>query len=100
MACILLYSSAVRVHDSQAYRKMDVTRERISCIWELREILLTFQTSFNLASAAVVCAVLVNISGIAVDIKLICATKGQNREPEKYGEVNKGKRKLDRRTVH
>ena len=30
MACILLWSSAVRVHDLQAYRKMDVTRERIS----------------------------------------------------------------------
>ena len=29
MACILLWSSAVRVHDSQAYRKTDVTRERI-----------------------------------------------------------------------
>ena len=25
MACTLLWSSAVRVHDSQAYRKMDVT---------------------------------------------------------------------------
>ena len=25
MACILFWSSAVRVHDSQAYRKMDVT---------------------------------------------------------------------------
>ena len=35
MACILLWSSAVRVHDSQAYRKMDVTRERISRILEL-----------------------------------------------------------------
>ena len=30
MAYILLWSSAVRVHDSQAYRKMDVTRERIT----------------------------------------------------------------------
>ena len=39
MACILLWSSAVRVHDSQAYRKMDMTRERISRILELREIL-------------------------------------------------------------
>ena len=38
MACILLWSSAVRVHDSQAYRKMDATRERISRILELREI--------------------------------------------------------------
>ena len=43
---------------------MDVTRERISCIWELREILLSFRTSFNLASAAVVCAILESISGL------------------------------------
>ena len=40
MACILLWSSAVRVHDSQAYRKMDETRERISCILELRVAIL------------------------------------------------------------
>ena len=36
IACILLWSSAVRVHDSQANRKMDVTRERIRRILELR----------------------------------------------------------------
>ena len=48
MACILLWSSAVRVHDSQAYRKMDVTRERISRILELREILLSIKTGFSL----------------------------------------------------
>ena len=35
MVCILFWSSAVRVHDSQAYRKMVVTRERISRILEL-----------------------------------------------------------------
>ena len=64
MACILLWSSAVRVHDSQAYRKMDVTRERISCILELREILLSFQTAFNLVNAAVACAILESISGL------------------------------------
>ena len=51
MACILLWSSAVRVHDSQAYRKMDVTRERISRILELREILLSIQTGFSLVNA-------------------------------------------------
>ena len=34
-------------------RKMDVTRECISRILELREILLSFQTGFNLVSAAV-----------------------------------------------
>ena len=43
MACILLLSPAVRVHDSQAYRKMDVTTERIIRILELREILLSIQ---------------------------------------------------------
>ena len=58
MAWILLWSSAVRVHDSQAYRKMDVTRERISRILELIEILLSTQTGFSLVNAAVVCAIL------------------------------------------
>ena len=64
MAWILLWSSALRVHDSQAYRKMDVTRERISHILELREILLSFQTGFNLLNAAVICANLKSISGL------------------------------------
>ena len=64
MACILLWSSAVRIHDSQAYRKMDVTRERISGILELREILLSIQTAFSLVNAAVVCAILDSISGL------------------------------------
>ena len=39
-------------------RKMDVTRERISRILELREMLLSFQTGFNLVNAADVCAIL------------------------------------------
>ena len=43
MARILLCSSAVRVHDSQAYRKMDVTRDQIGRILELKEMLLSFQ---------------------------------------------------------
>ena len=54
----------MRIHDSQAYKKMDVTRERISGILELREILLSFQTGFNLDNAAVVCAILESISGL------------------------------------
>ena len=64
MACILLWSSAVRVHDSQAYRKMDVTRKGISRILELREILLSFQTCVILVNAAVVCAILESVSGL------------------------------------
>ena len=64
MACILLWSSAVRIHDLQAYRKMNVTREHISRFFELREILLSFQTGFNLVNAAVVCAIMESISGL------------------------------------
>ena len=56
--------SAVRVRDSQAYRKMDVTRERISCILELREIPMSFQTGFNLVKAAIACAFLRSISSL------------------------------------
>ena len=43
---------------------MGVTRERIGRILELREILLLFQTGFNLVSATVVCAILESISGL------------------------------------
>ena len=60
MACIL-WSSVVRIHDSQ---KEGVTRERISRILELRKILLSVQTGFNLVNAAAVCAILESISGL------------------------------------
>ena len=63
MACILL-CSAVKVHDSHAYRNMDVTRERISRILELRETLLSFQTGFSLVDVAVVSAILRSISSL------------------------------------
>ena len=43
---------------------MDVTRERISRILELREILLSVQTGLSLINAAVVFAVLESISGL------------------------------------
>ena len=64
MACILLRSSAVGVHGSHAYRRIDVTRGRISRVLELREILLSFQIGFNPVNAAVVCAFLQSISGL------------------------------------
>ena len=53
----------MRVHDSQAYRKMDVTKERISRILELREMLLSIQTGFSLVNAAVACTIPESISG-------------------------------------
>ena len=54
----------MRVHNSQAYMKMVVARECISCILELKELLLSFQTVFSLVNAAVVCAILESISGL------------------------------------
>ena len=43
---------------------MYVTRERISRILELREILLSIQTGLSLVNAAVVRAILESISGL------------------------------------
>ena len=43
MACILLSASAVIVQDSQAFRNMDMTRERINLIFELSAMFLSFQ---------------------------------------------------------
>ena len=59
----------MRVYDSRAYKKIDVTRERVSheCtsrILELKEMLQSFKTGFNLVDAAVVCAILESISGL------------------------------------
>ena len=46
------------------HRKMDVTKECISPILELTEILLSFQAGFNLVNATVVCVILESISGL------------------------------------
>ena len=54
----------MRVHDSQANKKMDVTRKHIGRILELRKIILSFEIGFNLVSTAVICAVLESMSGL------------------------------------
>ena len=64
MAYILVCRSAERIHVSQAYRKMGMTRERISLIFELTVMFLSFHKGFNLVSAAVVYAILASISGL------------------------------------
>ena len=91
MACILLWSSAVRVHDSQAYRKMDVTKEHIICILELREILLSFHTGFNLVNAAVVQPLDKASTAYGMEIsaektKLMTNTSGINTEIKVNGQ--------------
>ena len=64
MACILLSVSAVSVQDSQACRNMRMTRERISLIFELSAIFLSFQMVLRFVSAAVVWAILARMSGL------------------------------------
>ena len=64
VACNFFRMSAANVQVSQAYISTEITRERISPIFELREICLSLQMVFSLASAAVVCAVLDSTSGL------------------------------------
>ena len=64
MATILLCSSVVRVHDSQAHRKMCVRKECIGRILKLRELFLSFEIGLNLDSVAVVSAILESISSL------------------------------------
>ena len=63
MARILLCSSTVRDHDSQE-DGCDKGTHKSYRVLELREMLLTFETDFNLVNAAVVCAILKSISGL------------------------------------
>ena len=64
MACNYFRMSAVNVHVSQAYDSTEITRDGVSLIFELREICLSFQMVFSLASAAVVIAILDCNSGL------------------------------------
>ena len=62
-ACNFFRISAVNAQVSQAYNN-EITGERVSLIFELRDICFSFQMVFNLASAAVVCAILDSTSGL------------------------------------
>ena len=64
VACNIFKMSAVNVQVSQAYNGFEITKERISLIFELREIGLPFRWSSGLASAAVVWAILDSTSGL------------------------------------
>ena len=55
--CSFSYS-AVKIHDSQAYRNMEMTRERISFIFYPRDMLSSLQMGFSFVRAAMACAIL------------------------------------------
>ena len=67
--CNFFRMPSVNVQVSQTYNSTEITRERISLIFELREKYLLFQMVFSLASAALVCAILDSASGLGT---LIC----------------------------
>ena len=62
--CVLFSNSAVKVHDSQIYRNMEMSRERISFTFEPRDMLLSLQMSFSFVTAAVAYAILERIAGL------------------------------------
>ena len=51
--CVHFSNSAVKVHDSQAYRNMEMTRERISFTFDLGNMLLSLQMGFSFVRVAV-----------------------------------------------
>ena len=64
MAWVLLSVSAVKVHLSHAYMKVDKMSVRISLALEAREMFLSLHIVSSLERAAVVWATLENISGL------------------------------------
>ncbi|MES9993104.1 MAG: hypothetical protein ABW098_14190, partial [Candidatus Thiodiazotropha sp.] len=50
---VLFTSSAVKAHESQAYRNMEMTRERISLTFDARDMLLSLNIGFSFVRAAV-----------------------------------------------
>ena len=62
--CLISFSSisfVVKVHGSQAYRNMEITREHISFTFDPRDVMLSPQNGFSFVRAAVACAILENL---------------------------------------
>ena len=62
--CVLFSNSAIKVHDSQVLRNMEMTRERISFTFDQSEMLLLLQMGFSFVRTAVACAILERTSGL------------------------------------
>ena len=60
----LFSTSAVEVHDPQAYRNIGMTREHISFTFDPRDMFLSLQIGFSFVKAAVGCAILERTSGL------------------------------------
>ena len=56
-ASVLFSNSAVKAHDSQAYRNMEMPRERIIFTFDPRDMLLSLQIGFSFERAAAAYAI-------------------------------------------
>ena len=65
--CSFLYSTA-KVHVSQAYIKMDMTRERVSFCLGLTNLLLPLQVDISFARAVVARALFERTSGLELHV--------------------------------
>ena len=74
---------------------MDMTRERISLIFELTVMFLSFHKGFNLVSAAVVCAILASISGLEPSQRTINEWNKLSTDCVTASSVNMFKNKVD-----
>ena len=63
-ACVLFCSSAVKVHDSQTYRDIEMTTERNSFACDQKEMLLSFQIDFSFVRSTVAWTVLERTSWV------------------------------------
>ena len=62
VACIFLSNSAVRVHISHAYKKIEMTKERLILILELRAMFLSFDMVLSFDNAPTVWSILDRVS--------------------------------------
>ena len=62
VVCIFFSNSAVRVHVSQAYRKVEMTKDCFSLILKLSAMFLSFHMVLSFVNAPIVWAILDSIS--------------------------------------
>ena len=63
--CVLFFRLSVKTYDSEAFRNIDMTRERFSFAFDSRDMLLFLHIGFSVARAAVAFAILVKVSDFA-----------------------------------
>ena len=64
-AFVLFFNTGVKVYDSQAYRNMEMIKERIGVTFDPRSMLLSLQIGISFVSATLACVMLERISAFS-----------------------------------